>query len=73
MGNSLSVTIMLFFYFKSISIGGGLPRDKRQNREGLSAVKSLLNLSGGGLLLRAHAGPVDTWDQSLVTAVPTPR
>ena len=49
---------MLFFYFKSISIGGRLPRNKRQNRECLPAVKSLLNSSGGGLLLRAHAGPV---------------
>ena len=70
MGNSLSVTIMLFFYFKSISIGGRLPRNKRQNRECLPAVKSLLNSSGGGLLLRAHAGQVDTWDQTLVTKVP---
>ena len=39
----------------------------------LPAVKSLLNSSGGGLLLCAHAGPVDTWDQTLVTTVPASR
>ena len=73
MGNNLSVTIMLFFYFKSISIGGGLPRDKGQNYECLPAVQSLLNSSIGGLLLHAHAGPADTWDQTLVTTVPESR
>ena len=64
---------MLFFYLKSISIGDGLPTDKRQNREYLPAVKNLLNSSGGGLLLRAHACPVNTWDQTLVPTVPASR